>query len=169
MKYTRTLLIGIFFTSCISQSGFVKMNKEILNLQENFDKRIATSTFSNRKRLSNYFVKSDTLFIIERVDEPSLKSEGAIWNEKRNSVLEFKETDIIYLKKGYMLKIDTTSINYNLWKDPLKTNVERFDTTTIDKHRVLGGYRTFITQVIHGKAVKTFYFHDSYSSMNIKK
>ncbi|WP_146202298.1 hypothetical protein [Dyadobacter jejuensis] len=145
------------------------MNKNILKQQADFDKRIAITTFSNRKRLSNYFVKSDTLFLIERVDEPSLKSEGAIWNEKRNEVLVFKETDIIYLKKGYMLKIDTTSINYNLWKDPLKSNAERFDTTSLDKHKILGGYRTFITQVIRGKEVKTFYFHDSYSLLNIAK
>lgn len=169
MKYAGIILMTIFFTSCISQNGFVKMNNNILKQQGNFDERIATSTFSNRKRLSSYFNKSDTLFIIERVDEPSLKSEGAIWNEKRNRVLVFNETDIIYLKKGYMLKMDTTNINYNLWKDPLKTNVERFDTTTLDKHKILGGYRTFITQVINGREVRTFYFHDSYSGFNMNK
>jgi hypothetical protein len=169
MKKGSIILIYLFFVSCATQNEFTKMNMNILKQQEIFDKRIATTAFSNRKRLSTYFAKSDTLFFLEKVDEPSLKSEGAIWSDKRDKVLVYSESDIIYLKKGYTLKIDTAKINYNLWKEPLKNIVERFDTTSLDKHKILGGYRTFITQVIGRKEVKTFYFHDSYSSMNISK
>lgn len=62
--------------------------------------------------------------------------------------------------------MDTMSIEYENWKDLLKDKVERFDTSSIDKHEILGGYRTFITQVIEGKEVKTFFFRDSHSSFD---
>lgn len=167
MKKILFLIFAISFYTCVSRKQtFKNLNKIVYKKQNTFDRRIASSNFYNRIKLRGNLagLQSDTIFIIERVDEPTLKSEGAIWNEKRNVVFLFEETGIINTRKGAIMEMDTMSIRYENWKDLLKDNVERFDTASIDKHEILGGYRTFITQIIHDREVKTFFFHDSQSS-----
>lgn len=78
-----------------------------------------------------------------------------MWTSKRDFVYEYK--------RDSDTSIDTV-LSYKTWENRYRSNVEQFDTTTIDKHEILGGYRTFITQVIGGKEVKTFFLHDPYSS-----
>lgn len=169
MKKVLFLTIAISFYTCVSQKqAFKNINKNVRERQNAFDRRIASSNFYNRIKLRGDLTEllSDTIFIIERVDEPTLKSEGAVWNEKRNVVFLFEETGIINTRKGAVMGMDIISIEYENWNDLLKDNVEQFDTSSIDQHEILGGYRTFITQVIRGKEVKTFFFHDSQSSFD---
>ncbi len=162
----KKILIFLCLLGCKTEKNisFVQVSDKIYQSQSKVH-RFSISAYNGRKLLSAKikdlsFSKSDTLFLIERIGEPDLEVWGNAWTSKRDVVYEYvKESD----------SFKDTVFNYKSWNNRYKTNVERFDTTSLDKHKILGGYRTFITQVINGKAVKTFYFHDSYSSMNIQK
>ena len=141
-----------------------KISKEIL-VSQSKNKNFANSAYWSRKEfISKFrkleFTKSDTLFLIERIGEPSLEVWSNIWTSKRDWVYQYERDSETF---------KDTVLNYKFWQNRYKLNVERFDTTALDKYKILGGYRTFITQVIRGKEVKTFFFHDSYSSLNINK
>ena len=141
-----------------------RISKRIL-VSQSQNKNFANSAYWGRKEFISKLQKmdlgkSDTLFLIERIGEPSLEVWSNIWTSKRDVIYEYERESQIF---------KDTVLNYKTWQNRYKLNVEHFDTTTIDKHRILGGYRTFITQVIGGKEVKTFFFHDSYSSFNTKK
>lgn len=141
-----------------------KVSKRILASQIQ-NKNFANSAYWGRKEFISKFqkmklAKSDTLFLIERIGEPSLEVWSNIWTSKRDLVYEYERESETF---------KDTVLNYETWHNRYKTIVERFDTTKIDRHKILGGYRTFVTQVIYGKEVKTFFFHDSYSSMNIRE
>lgn len=161
------IIILVFLIGCKVSDNIVfnqKVSKRILVSQIQ-NKNFANSAYWGREEFISKiqkikFSKSDTLFLIERIGEPSLEVWSNIWTSKRDLVYEYERESETF---------KDTVLNYQTWQNRHKLNVERFDTTSIDKHKILGGYRTFITQVIHGKEVKTFYFHDSYSSMNIKK
>lgn len=154
------ILFIVIVVACQTQKSVVSTN--IFKKQNVVGKGFADSAKWTRDDILSKYSKTifpcDTLFLIERIGEPSLEVWGNIWTSKRNVVYEYE--------REYETFKDTV-LNYNLWNSRYKTNVEQFDTTTIDKHKILGGYRTFITQVIRGKEVKTFYFYDSYSSLNI--
>ncbi len=159
------VLILFCFLSCKTQQRleFVDVSQMVYKVQKKLH-RYSISAYNGRKLFSAKIrdlslSKYDTLFLIERIGEPDLEIWSNIWTSKRDVVYEYH--------REYKTFKDTV-LNYKLWNNRYKTNVEKFDTTTIDKHKILGGYRTFITQVINGKEVKTFYFYDIYSSLNIK-
>ncbi len=157
----------IFLVGCKVSDNIAfnqKVSKRIL-ISQSQNKNFANSAYWGRKEFISKFqkmiiAKSDTLFLIERIGEPDLEVWSNLWTSKRDVVYEYRRGSEIF---------KDTVLNYKLWNNRYKTNIERFDTTTIDKHKILGGYRTFITQVIRGKEVNTFYFYDSYSSLNINK
>lgn len=163
----KCIILLIFLIGCKVSANITfnqKVSKKIF-VSQSQNKNFANSAYWGRKEFIRKFqninlMKSDTLFLIERIGEPSLEVWSNVWTSKRDVVYEYERESETF---------KDTVLNYKSWNNRYKTNVERFDTTTIDKHRVFGGYRTFITQVIGGKEVKTFYFHDSYSSFNINK
>lgn len=161
------IILLIFLIGCKMSQNIAfnkKVSKRIL-VSQSQNKKFANSAYWGRKEFINKFqkmnlAKSDTLFLIERIGEPSLEVWSNVWTSKRDVIYEYERESKIF---------KDTVLNYKSWSNRYKINVERFDTITIDKHRILGGYRTFITQVIRGKEVKTFYFYDSYSSLNINR
>jgi hypothetical protein len=161
-------LITIFFLLLLAcrvsnNTAFdTKISKKILIAQDNYG-TFANSAYWRREEFMKKVKKiniseSDTLFLFERIGEPDLDIWSNVWTSKRDVVHEYKSD----LKGG-----GDTVMNYKEWQNYYKEKVERFDTTTIDKHKILGGYRSFMTQVIRGKEVKTFFFDDSYSSFHI--
>lgn len=153
------LLLAALVMACHSLKGRIGSN--IYKEQNKVGKGFANSAKWTRDDLlskySNSILTFDTIFLIERVAEPTLEVWSNIWTSKRDFVYEYERDS------------DTsrdTILNYKTWQNRYRSNVERFDTTTIDKHEILGGYRTFMTQVIGGKEVKTFFFHDSWSSFD---
>lgn len=161
------IVLLVFLIGCNVSDNIAfnqKVSRKIL-VSQSQNKNFANSAYWGRKEFISKFqkinlTKSDTLFLIERIGEPDLEIWSSIWTSKRDVVYEYERESETF---------KDTVLNYKSWNNHYKTIVERFDTTTIDKHKILGGYRTFITQVIRGKGVRTFYFHDSYSSLNIDK
>ena len=151
------ILFTVLVIACHSLKGTIGSN--IYKEQDKVGKGFANSAKWAREDLlskySNDNLTSDTIFLIERVAEPTLEVWSNVWTSNRDFVYEYK--------RDSDASIDTV-LNYKTWQNRYKGNVEQFDTTTIDKHEILGGYRTFITQVIGGKEVRTFFFHDPYSS-----
>jgi hypothetical protein len=141
--------------ACHSLKGTIGSN--IYKEQDKVGKGFANSVkWAGEDLLSKYpngILTADTIFLIERVAEPTLEVWSNVWTSKRDFVYEYK--------RDSETAIDTV-LSYKTWENRYRSNVEQFDTTTIDKHEILGGYRTFMTQVIGGKEVKTFFFHDSY-------
>lgn len=151
------ILVTVLVIACHSLKGRISSN--IYNEQNKVGKIYANSAKWTREDLlskySDNILSSDTLFLIERVAEPTLEVWSNIWTSKRDFVYEYERDSEISRD---------TVLNYKTWQNRYRNNVEQFDIATLDKYEILGGYRTFITQVIRGKEVKTFFFHDSYSS-----
>lgn len=162
MKAIALALIIIFGGSEIGDVGVdKKVSKRIYKAQRK-EMTFASSAYDGRKQLINlstlnYSPTIDTLFLIERVGEPSLEVWGNVWTSRRDIVVEYNNDS-----GAFKLSV----LNYQEWNSSLKSKSEVFDTTTIDKHKILGGYRTFLTQVIGRSEVKTFFFHDSRSSFD---
>lgn len=151
------MLLCVIFFSC--QTSRKSMSKLIFKEQVKVGGVFANSTNWTRNSLStdyrSLFAQNDTLFIIERVGEVDKKVWGTIWDSNRAKVLEYSNESGMLLDSTY---------NYSNLKDYLVYHVEKFDTASLDKHQILGGYRTFITQVINRKKVNTFFFSDAKSS-----
>lgn len=165
MKRSYSNIIMLFIATvvaCQTQKNVVSTN--IFKKQTTIGKGFANSAKWSRDDILTKYSKTlfpfDTLFLIERIGEPSLEVWSNIWTSKRDVVYEYERDSETF---------KDTVLSYQSWKNRYKSNTERFDTTTLDKHKILGGYRTFITQVIRGKEVRTFYFHDSYSGFNMNK
>lgn len=161
MKY-KLFLLCIAIASCkiMNSSLFDRQLSTKILKQQSSNRTLAISAYLGReklirKKLSPNFSKLDTLFLIERVAIPEQSVWATIWSSKRDKVIEYVNENDIF---------QDTTYNYPLCKEPLMPNVEKFDTNAIDKHLILGGYRTFITQVINGKKVKSFNFDDATSS-----
>ncbi len=165
----RALLVMIFISllGCRVSSTFdfnTKISKKILVAQGK-NRSFAIRAYGGRevflKKIKKLSISdSDTLFMFERIGNPDLDIWSNVWTSKRNVVYEYRQESEI---------MKDTVINYKIWQNNYKGSIERFDTAAIDNHTILGGYRSFITQVIPGKAVRTFYFHDSYSSFTPEK
>ncbi len=128
------------------------VSTDLFQYQSVFDTRLAIASLWERKVLiqKHSEICSDTIFLIERIDEPSLQAQNTIWTSKRDMVLD-------YSREG---ALKNTMYKYSDWSDPLKNVTERFDTLSIRKVLLLGGYRTFITQIIPDKGINTFCFSD---------
>ncbi|MDR7130999.1 hypothetical protein J2X69_003358 [Algoriphagus sp. 4150] len=117
---------------------FIEQKKISPVMADNFDycRRIAISKKEYRSLTQSKF---DTLWLIERANEVDLSSSIAAWNSNRDFVVIF-ELDI----DGFNIK----EIDYNSFKDPLKTITESFDTKVVDSnHDVLGSKKVFISFV----------------------
>lgn len=147
------LLLGLITISC--GVGNNRWNKELYLLQKNRNNRYAISAFNLRKIIVEKFnqYKADTLFLIERVDEVSLLVEGAIWNSKRNTTFLYEN---IY--KSNKFYIDSQTVEYDVWVDPLTIKTELFDTLFLSKQKLFGGSRTFLSRIT--KSEETFFFED---------
>ena len=138
-----------------------KVSKRIFEAQRK-EMTFAKSAYFGRRQLLNlsslhYSPTKDTLFLLERVGEPTLEIWSSAWTSRRDIVIDYSNDSGAF---------ERSVLGYEEWNSSLKRKSEIFDTTTIDKHELLGGYRTFMTQVIGGKEVRTFFFHDSQSSFD---
>lgn len=96
------------------------------------------------------FYGSDTLFLIERIDEVDKKVETFVWSSNRDSVLNYNNQS--GLVKSW--------IAYRTFKDPLKTITESFDIKLVkSKNSYLGAEYVFTSQISNGK-IKTYLFAD---------
>lgn len=160
--FTIIIFFVVLGVSCQSTKKII--STKIFEKQNTLGKGFAKSAKWARdeifKKYSKHLFPSDTLFLIERVEEPGLTVWGFVWTTKRDLVYEYL--------RGYQTTKDSI-INYSNWEETFKNNVEQFDTASIPKIHVFGGNRVFITQVIRGKEIKTFYFSEGFDNNYLLK
>lgn len=156
-------LVFLFLLGCASSSNILlskKLSKEIYKQQIKLSGLADITLLSREENISILsqlnLEHGDTLFLIERISEPDLQYWCNIWSSKRDKVIEYSNLDGVNT---------SNTLEYSGWNIKLKDLTERFDTTKIDRGKLLGGFRTFISTV-DSKSIRTFWFSDKYSSFN---
>jgi len=159
MKYINSYLIMLtcLFCSCLTTKGLLSPNqfkllqKKQMSLNQTFANSAKWSReLAMQKSLFNNFNSSDTVWIIERIDEVDKKVYSLAWDNKRETIIKYNnEQNFNY----YFL-------DYKELADPLKTIVEEFSVKDIDNTKsYIGAYHVFISQITE-REVKSHYFLD---------
>jgi len=154
-------LVVLLLASCTVSTGIrwnKKVSKELYKQQVKLSDFAKVSLLAREQNIGTIsqlkLGDSDTLFLIERISEPDLQYWCNIWSSRRDTVIEYSNLDGVNTSKVLV---------YPKWNIKLKDVTEKFDTTKVEQVQLLGGYRTFIS-AINSKGIKTFWFHDKYSS-----
>jgi len=148
-----SIIVIVIFISCSSNRQI--LIKNLYRKQKGFCTCAISAKWSREQALKNGIYDDlfscDTLWMIETINEIDKQVSSSVWNCSRNIVFNYSN------RPDYECRL----LEYVKFADPLKLFTEKFDTTAINnRSSYFGANYVFISQIIKGKFIRTYYFKD---------